>query len=1022
MKHDWALVVVAALVCVASAWATFFLYAKAPGPLFRRRLIWVAMTGVVAGSGIWTTHFVAMLAFRTGLPTGYVAAPTLGSLAIAVLGTSLGFAIALGGSQTRRSGLTAAAGGLIVGLSIALMHYVGMLGYRTAGQITWDSAYVVASVLIGAALSAAALLVAKPGAGVGRQIAAGALLAAGIVGTHFTGMTAVTIVPELRPLGPEHLLSGAVLASIAVAVTALILVTAVAGVALEAASRYGHLTRLREALDAMPDGIAFFGPDDRLVAWNAKYADLCASRGRAAAVGVLFDDMLTRGLEVGAFPDAIGREEAWLDERRAARAGDAGSLIQSTADGRWLRVSERRTADGGIVSNCVDITELKRAEAAMAQARDAAEEHARRADVAEAIAGLGHWRVDAASLEMTCSDQVYAIYGFQPGAALDIDAAMALSHPDDVAEGRERIARQLSQGTSEQIDSRIVRSDGETRYIEGASRAERDADGRIRAIVGTILDVTDRRRSERALAASEERFRRLADTAPSIIAECGLDGVMTYVSPACLTLTGFTQQELVGRPFASLMNPEDAEKVLAMCRAVFDSRGKIAPWTVEFRARHKSGQSIWMECKPTLVADASGRFVGLTDVISDITGRKSLEAELRAAQAEAEAAAAVKTEFLANMSHELRTPLTSIIGFTGLAADRPELSELTRDYVERVREASRALLCTVNDILDFSKLEAGQVTISPEPVSLAKLARATLDLFTPQAGAKDVQLRFDDSGCPPDLVVAVDPDRIRQLLLNLVSNAVKFTDGGSVTLRLGYDASDEMLSVDVIDTGAGIAPDKQALLFQRFSQVDGSLTRAQGGTGLGLAICKGLVEAMGGEIGVESREGEGSRFWFNTYAPPVEATQTSGDVDHSSPVDFVGLRVLVVDDHAANRDLARLFLAGLGAEVSEAVDGEEAARLAAEWPYDVILMDLRMPRLDGAGALRRIRGGAGPNDTTPILAFTADADPTMAHRLAELGFQEVVAKPLDPGALIAAVGRATTYAASTDVRAWSDVA
>ncbi|MEO8114846.1 MAG: ATP-binding protein, partial [Phenylobacterium sp.] len=468
---------------------------------------------------------------------------------------------------------------------------------------------------------------------------------------------------------------------------------------------------------------------------------------------------------------------------------------------------------------------------------------------------------------------------------------------------------------------------------------------------------------------------------------------------------GYEPDDLIGRAGAELIHPEDLPNVRKNTADLF--RGAANPQADrDRRMRTKAGSWVWMEGNATIVHDESGDPVEMIVQLRDVTVRRAVEAELKAARIQAEAAAAVKGEFLANMSHELRTPLNSIVGFTQLAAEQADLQGLTRTYVQRVGEASRALLCTVNDILDFSKLEAGQVSFRPEPTSLAKLGRATLDLFMPQAGAKDLDLALDGELEAGELVVLVDPDRLRQILLNLVGNAVKFTDAGRVTLRTRYDRPSETLSVEVIDTGPGIPPDRHDRLFKRFSQVDGSLTRSHGGTGLGLAICKGLVEAMGGEIGFDSQAGGGSRFWFTITAPLADAADAR--IGAPDPPSLTGVRVLVVDDHPANRELARLILAGMGACVSEAADGEAAARLASQQPYDVILMDLRMPRLDGPGALHRIRQAAGPNDATPILAFTADANSENPGRLAVMGFQGIVAKPLEPATLIAAVARAAT--------------
>lgn len=450
----------------------------------------------------------------------------------------------------------------------------------------------------------------------------------------------------------------------------------------------------------------------------------------------------------------------------------------------------------------------------------------------------------------------------------------------------------------------------------------------------------------------------------------------------------------------------DAEDQTILTAAIEASTLGKGPFHLELGLNRPDGQKRRVTAKGDCQFDHDGRPVSLFGVFQDVT-------EQRAAIVAAEQAAAVKSEFLANMSHELRTPLTSIVGFTDLAAEQPDLSPQMRDYVRRIDNAGRALLCTVNDILDFSKLEAGQVAIRPEPTDLEDLCRSTLELFAPQAGAKDLTLDFRMGSVSSALVpnLMIDPDRVRQVLLNLIGNAVKFTAAGSVKVVAAWDPRTQRLGVSVADTGAGIPAEKLGLLFQRFSQIDGSTTRGAGGTGLGLAICKGLCEAMGGTVGADSVEGRGSRFWFEIdalaanaaleIASPAEVTQLSA---------LAGTRVLVADDHPANRELARLFLSGLGAEVVEVEDGAAAVDRLTQETFDLVLMDLRMPRMDGREALKAIRSYVASAADTPILAYTADGDGD-ASLLMAAGFAGVVSKPLVPDDFFRTVSRALYGAA-----------
>ena len=508
-----------------------------------------------------------------------------------------------------------------------------------------------------------------------------------------------------------------------------------------------------------------------------------------------------------------------------------------------------------------------------------------------------------------------------------------------------------------------------------------------------------------AVARSEARFRQLAENAQDMIIHSNMRGIVQYASPGCLAMVGFTPEELVGREGMMIVHEDDREAVRAIVveqLAHLVAHQDNGASRVEYRAVRKDGRVVWLESRPGLQHDPmTGKVTGITDIVRDVTEQKAMESQLREARNEAEAAAAVKGEFLANMSHELRTPLTSVLGFARLVDEEPNLSSNGRRYIGRVLSGGKALLATINDILDFSKLEAGQLEMKLAATDPAQLIDEALALFSLETDAKGVALRAEGLDDLPDDLLLVG-GRLRQVLLNLIGNAVKFTEAGAITVTAAYDATGERLTISVADSGPGIAPEDADLLFRRFSQVDAGLTRKHGGTGLGLAICKGLVEAMGGQIGVVSTLGQGAKFSFDVAAPSTAGAETAPAEDHAAAPLPPACRVLVVDDNPANRELVNAILTAMGAQVVEAVDGVEGVAAAEVDPFDAILMDLRMPRLDGAQAALRIRQEGGVNARTPIIAFSADARP---GGLSDI-FDGSVSKPMTAAGLIDALNTA----------------
>lgn len=578
-----------------------------------------------------------------------------------------------------------------------------------------------------------------------------------------------------------------------------------------------------------------------------------------------------------------------------------------------------------------------------------------------------------------------------------------------------RISQSFKEGQGIHVDDEVFwRRDGSCFPVEYWSYPQYQ-DGRIVGTVATFMDITERIKSHSSLL----MLSRAVENSPAIVVITDHAGSIEYVNSKFVEITGFTAEDALGHN-PRILNAGVQSK--EFYQQMWDTINAGQEWRGEFCNRKKNGEMHWEHASISPIRDDHGRITHFVAVKEDITESRRIADELRRAKEEAEAGNRSKSEFLANMSHEIRTPLNAIIGFNTLALET-QLTTQQHDYLSRVNFAATSLLRIINEILDFSKIEAGKLEFEHAVFSPREVLQNIINLFQQQAAHKGLSLELHCSDNLPAELVG-DSVRLGQVLVNLVGNAVKFTEQGTVSLYASpteYGCENVTIEFSVRDTGIGLAPDKLTKLFQPFTQADGSITRKFGGTGLGLSISKRIVELTGGHIWAESESGHGSVFSFNMpfsfpaagsavarqcsvtqqsaelpallpyQAPPQRQTARPGVAD-----ELAGLRILLVEDNEMNRTLAVELLRRRGAQIDSAVNGCEAlARILHEAaPYDIVLMDLQMPGMDGYEATRKIRSDLRFS-ALPIIAVTAHAMVEERDRCREVGMNGYLTKPLN---------------------------
>ena len=734
-EHDPRWLLAAALICILGMATAMHLLAAARLQAGHRRRNRVLLAAFISGLAVFTTHFVALQGYLPGQEIRYALWPTIGSFLLA-LGS---FNIAAVTVMLRPSPLFRGGAALIALGGVSGMHFLGIYGLRLAGAVSWDP--VLAAFAIGGALAIAMMaggLVFGPGSLRILATAAGGSIAVGFL--HLTAMSAMVITP--RPgIDTTLAVSGGVMTGVIAA-----MVLAIVGVAsviawTSWATQSGALKQFREAMDAMPDGMACYDAEDRLVLWNQRYEEMIPELSPALRVGVSFREIIEIGLAQNLYSDALGRQAEWFQDRLESRKALTTTREQQLADGRWIRASDRLTAAGGIVTVCTDITDLKNDARALSEARDIAE-----------------------------------------------------------------------------------------------------------------------------------------------------------------------------------------------------------------------------------------------------------------------SANSAKSLFLANMSHEIRTPLNGVIGVAQALARTP-LSAQQEEMLELIQSSGHTLQVLLNDILDLARVESGRLELSHEPFHLGRAVREAAQLYQTSAEAKGLQF-FVEIAEETDRWIVGDVVRVKQILTNLVSNAVKFTSSGFVSLTAapGPDRGDRpTLRFSVEDTGIGFNSDTRDRLFSRFEQADGAITRRFGGSGLGLAISRQLAEMMGGYLDCESEPGGGSSFILTIPFQAAEAPAATTLVDIASgDDDQARIRVLLADDHPVNRKVVEMILAQVNVELTSVENGAEAVQACRDGDFDIILMDMQMPVMDGLTATREIRlnESALGLARTPVVMLTANA---LAEHIASAeaaGADRHLAKPFDAAELL----------------------
>ncbi|WP_434623881.1 PAS domain S-box protein [Azospirillum sp. B2RO_4] len=544
------------------------------------------------------------------------------------------------------------------------------------------------------------------------------------------------------------------------------------------------------------------------------------------------------------------------------------------------------------------------------------------------------------------------------------------------------------------------------RYFSVSGRPVFDEGGHFRGYRGSATDVTEREQAANRLASSEARYRAMFEAVGQPIVTIDEHGTIDAFNRAAERLFGYSAADVVGGPMTRLM-PSAVGAVHDGLLATYRGSDAAVPRSEvrELTGRRKDGSEFPLEVTLAGWREGDRRYV--TGALRDVTAQREIEASLRRAKEAADQANRAKGEFLATMSHEIRTPMNGVLGALALV-EGPNLDDDQRQLLEVANRSGNALLQIIDDILDLSKLEAGKAEVEPVDFELRAVLGDSIDLLEPAACGRGLILTREVAPAVPDRVRA-DLRRIRQVLVNLVGNALKFTHRGGVAVRVGPEgepAADGsfFLRFEVADTGIGIPEDVQPTLFRRFTQADSSTTRRFGGTGLGLAISRELVMLMGGRIGVTSAEGKGSTFWFTVRCEPA-ADPSAGVLSvpcapepvpagASETPAAAGLHVLVAEDNEINRDIVVTMLRRAGHRVTAVEDGLQAVRLVEEGGFDLVLMDVQMPVMDGVTATRHIRAMPGETGRLPIVALTGNVMPGHRAEYLAAGMTAYLTKPI----------------------------